>query len=191
MSAVQWAVLVVSAAVWGLVGAPSGALAYDVDQSHTPEIFGQWSIGALAPVGQEFVPAFPLLDVVAFWIDHGSVGTEQPADVFVRVRAGTIDGTLLGRSGTVRVEEGLFAPVEFVFAEPVALTPGAVHVLEICVEPGGGNPLVGGSFDEDYPLGRAILEGTPFAADYWFRTGATEGLPGAAWRWGGVKAAYR
>lgn len=167
------------------------AWAWVVDQAHTPEIFGAWSAALMGPVGQEFVPALSPLNVVELWIDHGTSGTEAPADISVRVRDGAIDGPILGESAAVRVEDGRFDSVRFDFAAPVVLTAGQTYVLEAVVAPGGGNPMVCGSDTPDYAAGRGILLGGPVAVDLWFRTGATEEVPTAVTSWGSIKALYR
>lgn len=170
-----------------LVGTvPAGA--YIIDQSYTPEIFSEWSIALMGPVGQEFRPTLSPLNVVELWISHGYVGTEPPADLKVRVREGAIDGPVLGESEVVRVEDGYFAPVQFSFATPVVLTPGVTCVLEPVVLPGGGNPMIGGNEAPGYPGGRVILAGAPVASDLWFQTGATEDVPTGTTTWGRIKA---
>jgi hypothetical protein len=174
----------------GTLMASAPAHAYVIDQSHAPEIFSEWSIAFMGPVGQEFTPALSPLNVVELWISHGNAGTEPPADISVRIREGAIDGTVLGESMVVRVQDELYAPVQFTFATPIPLTLGATYVLEAVVVPDGGNPMVAGGETPDYPQGSVILLGEPVASDLWFRTGATEDLPAEATTWGGVKALY-
>lgn len=117
-------------------------------------------------------------------------GSEPASDITVRIRAGAIDGAILGESLPVHVAGEVAEAMTFTFATPVTLTPGAVHVLEAIVAPGGGNPMISGSETPDYPDGRAILLGQPVPADLWFRTGATEDVPSAATAWGALKALF-
>lgn len=180
-----------SAVVCVLLGAAPRAVAYSLDQGHSPEIATVWNVVAMAPVGQEFTPSVPLMDVAELWIVRFSTDAEVPADVFVRVRAGTVDGAVLGRSRTVHLDGPHSGAVEFHFDPPLALAPGSLCVLELGVEPDSGITFVGGNNLPDYPAGRGILYGSPRAMDLWFRTGATEGLPAADRTWGGVKADYR
>jgi hypothetical protein len=170
------------------VAAPAHAVV--IDQSHTPEIFSAWSLAFMGPVGQEFVPTVSPLNVVELWISHGMEGSEPASDITVRVREGAIDGAVLGESLPVHVAGEVAEAMTFTFTTPVILTPGAVHVLEAVVAPGGGNPMIGGSETPDYPDGRAILLGQPVPADLWFRTGATEDVPSAATTWGALKALF-
>ena len=179
------------AALLALAAMTPQAGAYVIDQECTPEIFGEWSLSFLGPLGQEFTPATTRLNVVEAWISHGFVGTEPPTDIVVRVRAGTITGPVLGQSAAATVTDGHFAPVRFDFASPVELTPGLVYVLEAAVVGGGGNPLIGGMDGSSYAGGRAVAAGAPFDADLWFRTGATEDVPVTATSWGAVKALFR
>lgn len=175
-----------------LHGAPARAAdGYTIDQSFEPEIWGEWSIALLAPVGQEFVPALAALNVVEMWIGHGTTGTEPPTEVIARIRAGSVAGEVLGTSAPVEVLDGHFAPVRFDFATPIATTPGETYVVELVVGAGGGNPMACGANYIDYAPGRAILGGNPSAGDLWFRTGVTANVPVAAQTWGSAKAPYR
>lgn len=174
-----------------LLGAPARAAdGYTIDQSFEPEIWGEWSIALLGPVGQEFVPDRSALDVVELWVSHGTAGSEPPTEVFARIRAGGVDGAVLGASAPVVVVDDHFAPVRFDFAAPVATTPGETYVIELAVGAGGGNPMVCGANYIDYPRGRAILGGNPSAGDLWFRTGVTANVPADAPAWGAVKRLY-
>jgi hypothetical protein len=145
----------------------------------------------MGPVCPEFVPALSPLNVVEPWFDHGSSGTEAPADISVRVREGAIDGPILGESAAVRVEDGLFGSVRFDFAAPIVLTAGNTYVLEAVVAAGGGNPLVCGGDTPGYGAGSGILVGNPVNIDIWFRTGATEEVPNAVTSWESSKALHR
>lgn len=174
----------------GMLSASAPASAYVIDQGHTPEIFSEWSIAFMGPAGQEFIPALSPLNVVELWIAHGNLGAEPPADISVRIHEGAIDGTVLGESMVVRVQDELYGPVQFAFATPIPLTLGATYVLEAVVVPGGGNPMICGGEIPDYPHGRVVLLGDPVASDLWFRTGATEDVAAEATTWGAVKALY-
>ncbi len=101
--------------------------------------------------GQEFTPTVNQLDAVEF-----GLRTAGSSSVRVDVYAGAgpgFGGVLLGQSAPTTFNNVAFTFVHFDFASPVALTPGAVHSLQIIVTMGdavtsqwndGGNPYAGG-----------------------------------------------
>lgn len=174
------------------VAAPAGAQDVVFDQSYTPpEIWGTWSIVLLDPVGQEFVPQQPRLDVVELFVDHTDSIEPVAARLCVRLRSGSMAGPVAATSDTVTVEFDTSAPVRFGFAPAVETGVGSLWVAEL-VSTGAGNPAIGGGPDADeYPPGRGIVGGAWLrAADMWFRTGLRPTAVAAA-TWGGVKSLFR
>lgn len=187
-----------AACVLALLLVPVAAAAadpdYTVDQSHVPdELWSWWSIRSLGPTGQEFVPQHAALDVVELWISHGMAGVEPPADVFARIREGSITGPILGTSGAVTVLDDHEAPVRFDFEAPVALVPGNTYVVEAAVVdlPGAGNPLIAAAPAPGYAPGACIVNGAPVAgSDMWFRTGSSGDVGVEAASWGVIKTRF-
>src|SRR5262245_57936790 len=76
----------------GVFGAPRNLDAHPfvVDQANTPMINGSVSVLFLSPIGQEFTPAVPSLDVVELHLaNSASSGIPMVADLFVNIRIGT------------------------------------------------------------------------------------------------------
>lgn len=82
--------------------------------------------------GQEFVPTFSSLDYAA-----AGLGAISADAVFVaRIYQGSLTGNLVGTSESSVVPAGAYPGTNpeltaFLFASPIALTPGEVYVLEI------------------------------------------------------------
>lgn len=174
------------------MAAPSLAAAepYIIDQRCEPEIGSQQSILFYSPIGQEFVPALSVLDVVEFWISSLS-SPDGPADAVVRVRRGS-GGEILGESMVTTVPADHDAPVRFDFTTPVALVPGETHFLEVVHAGGPGNILLSAGDGDPYPPGHLYLHGVANpSGDYWFRTGAQVSTPVHKTTWGELKGRYR
>jgi hypothetical protein len=175
-----------------VIAAPAGAQDVVFDQSYTPpEIRGTWSIELLDPVGQEFVPQQPRLDIVELFVDHTDSIEPVAASLCVRLRTGTMAGPVAATSDTVAVEFDTFAPVRFTFVPAVETGVGSTWVVEL-VSTGAGNPAIGGGPDVDeYAPGRGIVGGSfLLRADMWFRTGLRPTAVTAA-TWGGIKSLFR
>ncbi len=143
------------------------------DQSNDAFSSGGSVLSAGASLGQEFVPDHGFLEAVELRLNVQSTGT---AVAFVRIRKGSLTGDILGTSDFVTVEvRGLpVSPRFFRFAQPVPLTPGATHVIEL-VHAGGVDlsAFYTGFGGDPYPDGRALVGGVPSADDdFWFREGA-------------------
>lgn len=153
--------------------------AFTIDQRNDNFLqYGLQSIQLLGPIGQEFTPTFPSLNVVELWTADG--GTFGGANLFVNIRSATISGSILGTSSIVSLP-GWFgwqdgAVTHFDFPIPVPLTPGQTYVIEAVVQ-SGDNWMVSHSNagvlpNSFYPDGREILFGNPFPDDdLWFREG--------------------
>ena len=148
------------------------AVTYYVDQFNT-SYTGGYNTVFYAPMGQEFTPAYSALDVVELILARNA-----PGSVFVRIRDGSITGTVLAASDTLAFAGE--ADLEFVSAlfrfPRVALTPQNMYVLEIVqVE---GEFLAARSDGSTYPVGRLILGGqVEENRDLWFKEGAISPRP--------------
>ena len=144
-----------------------------------------------SPLGQEFVPNLPMLNVVQVWLSDQTQGSNAPANFMVNVRAGTIDGPIVGSSALTL--PGSFNDVaEFQF-EPVTLVPQSLYVMEVVQVTGINWGLK--SFPgivSTYPLGRQILAGVPQEDnDLWFREGIMSSVRVETLTWGKAKSAFR
>jgi len=145
-----------------------------LDQANEFPTSGGLVIPGAASVGQEFQPTASALDVVELMMDAQS---SSSGSAFVRIRSGSITGTILGTSGSVSVDVAWPPPSlrRFRFEQPVSLSPSAIHVLEV-VHSGGGSlgVYLTGKGGNTYSRGRAIYKGAPVTGDdLWFREGRT------------------
>ncbi len=162
-----------------------------MDQWFTP--VGNTSIWISPPkttqrVGQQFTPTANTLGAVDLALLN-SDGNGGLVTVRVQIRDGSLNGAILGEltedisvAGTSQQEHKIF---NLQFSTPVALTPGAVHVLEVegiagdvawmkrhlgdppgTVEPG----YPGGSFVRCYPSGGGEACDALSAFDFFFAT---------------------
>src|SRR5262245_1890415 len=107
------------------------------DQVNTPSLYTTYSTSYSGnlPMGQEFRPTMSSVGFVDLYIeDHGS-DTGPGANFTVRIRAGTITGTVLGYTSAFVADNtnlgGGSIYTRFAFSAPVAVTPGATYVIEI------------------------------------------------------------
>jgi hypothetical protein len=137
------------------------------------------NIQLFAPIGQEFTPTQPTLNVVQLRTSDFQVNNAIGGTLFVNIRAGTISGPLVGTSQVVTLPAGFTGPggalTEFDFSSTVPLVPGTVFVIEV-VHASGDDWGVGtcNSFGcgNTYPPGRQILLGVPQSgSDLWFAEG--------------------
>lgn len=145
------------------------SVTYHVDQSN------QWNLaeGSLAnnvevyaPMGQEFIPDSPVLDLVELLLY-----VDFPGTVRVRIRDGSVSGPVLAESESLNMaRDDEYQTAVFLF-ERATLTPRHLYVLEVVPIDGAGILAVRG--DDLYPRGRLIWSGVAQeTADLWFREGA-------------------
>jgi len=105
------------------VGAPTTARArtFLPDQENTTAVISARLVSFFAPLGQEFVPTVPQLDLVQLRMFNAAAVSGAAS---VRIRADTIAGTILGTSATVDVLPGPADVYDVRFPASVALTPG-------------------------------------------------------------------
>jgi len=94
----------------------------------------------------------------------------------VNLRAGSINGTILGSTAPVYMPDGFRStPTNFFFSLPVAVTPGTTYYLQPVALPGSDDQYdVITSRLYNYTGGGAFYFGaaSPFADDdFWFREG--------------------
>ncbi len=163
---------------------------FNVVQHHEPEINAAHSVQAFAPVGQEFVSTFSLLDVVELHLQESS-GTGS-VNVQVRLRLDAPDGTILGESNVLTIPPMTFGIAHFDFAEPIAITPGTRYVIELARVGGLGNAMISSGSETHYDNGRSFLSGAfGFGNDFWFRTGLSTTVPVVRQSWGSLKSGGR
>lgn len=126
-----------------------------------------------APMGQEFTPAFSALDVVELMLEDAS-GSTLPGRIAVRIRDGTIAGTVVAESDTLTLPDNFRGTVMFRFAR-VPLQPQNRYVLEIVPV---SSSFLAERDGNGYAGGRLILSGqVQERSDLWFKEGALSPPP--------------
>jgi hypothetical protein len=145
-----------------------------VDQEQIASGFNA-NLGIFAPIGQTFTPTLSGLDAVELRMSD-SAGF--PGNVFVRVRAGSTVGSILGTSLTTSLPDGGAGILHFDFVSTVPLTPGSLYVIENVLESGSSNVHWNGQFANPYLGGTSIFEGESLdSSDMWFREGLHTAVP--------------
>lgn len=142
-----------------------------VGECDKPSIIYQ--IRAHQPFGQEFTPTRPLLAAVEVYVRAS--GPPYTGTLTLNLRRAAIDGPLVGSvTRLMPYDDGPARWERFAFAAPLAVEPGALHVVEMTADTAifmwrtdmGFPPC-----DPDaYRAGRGILLGEPFNNDAYFRT---------------------
>ncbi|MDB6036900.1 MAG: hypothetical protein JWM99_741 [Verrucomicrobiales bacterium] len=123
------------------------------------------------PLGQSFTPSFSSIGVVELWLGDNSAGS---GDIAVNVRSGSITGTILGTTASLSYSTtGMY---DFLFSDPIALTPGTKYFLQPFALSGSGvgaNLVNSPSF-----TGGAIYGGTVHMGfNFWFQEGIVGNVP--------------
>lgn len=165
--------------------------AYQVDQENTATPNLSWNLHDLAPIGQSFVPAASVMNVVE--LDLGTTGSFITLASFtVRVRADSMSGPVLATSDTLRLPGPSRALRRFTFTPPLDVTPGREHVLEVLWIGGTTTMLAYGNTVAVPGDREAWVSGVPDAqAALWFRTGYDNELPTERRSWGEIKSRWR
>ena len=124
------------------------------------------------PIGQSFTPALPTVGFIRLIVYNGLLGDTSGATLIVNLRRDSITGPILSSSEPISIPSGsLFAgPVDFFFASPVSVTPGATYYFQPVVQ-NNNNLGLNQSF-YNYSGGTAFFQGTPSSInDLWFREG--------------------
>jgi hypothetical protein len=165
-------VLVLSLGAGGRAGA-----GFVTDQSQTTlDVF--LNLATNAPVGQEFTPGAASMDTAEIELEDAFVGHGPPASFNLLVRAGGLNGALVGTSSTVSLATGFDrSAVLFTFPTALTLVPGNLYALQVN-EVSGSTYFVGGTAQDFYSGGRAIVSGNPvppgfLIQDLYFREGSS------------------
>lgn len=124
---------------------------YVWDQSNEDAGNSWLNISWASPLGQEFTPTKPQMNIAQILIRDATGGGLGPVDFALRVRSGNIAGPVIGTSlATFRSGEDGMATFEF--DSTLTLTPGQLYVLELehlvgmnwGILPDDGNHYAGG-----------------------------------------------
>jgi hypothetical protein len=141
---------------------------YDQQSSDESTILeGSVGIGVMA---QSFTPALPQVGFIRLSIFDG-VFNNGGGTLFVTLRGQSPSGASLGTSVPVPLPTQFSGFVDFVFANPVAVTPETNYFFTVNVQSGsGGWGADAGSYN--YARGVEYSNGNPLSGlDLWFREG--------------------
>ncbi len=124
------------------------------------------------PLGQSFTPSLDVIGFVDFYLSDGATASIMQ----VNIRSGSITGPILDTTSPMTLTPNLAGYYDFLFSNPVSLTPGTQYYLEPIVAGGGGfRAFV--TFQQ-YTGGDAIFNGTTFTdRDFLFREGVVSNVP--------------
>lgn len=145
----------------GLAGA-QGTLVYD--QQSTGSVDGALNLNR-TPFGQSFTPTLDSIDFLQLQLNDGTTAST----VAINIRSGSITGTLLGTSTPTTLQSLSGGTYNFLFSNPISLTPGTKYYFEPVVV-SGGFATTEITFI-DYAGGDLIYDGAVQRGDMWFREG--------------------
>jgi hypothetical protein len=149
-----------------------GTFLYD-QQSSTDEATpsGNTTIQQItAPYGQSFTPTLSAVDFIRLKLSDRNRSNATGATLFVNLRTGSVNGTILSSTGPVFLSDNFVGTVTFLFPNSVPLTPGSVYYFQPLVQSGDLWNLDASEYN--YSRGSVFVGGFPaLASDYWFREG--------------------
>ena len=155
----------------------ANAGSFTADQSQTvSNIFTNLSLAS--PVGQEFRPRLSSLEGIEILLEDAFVGKGPEAKFALTIHQATLGGPDIGTSAIVTLTTGFNRDVVFFdFPSPVPLVPENLYVFGI-TQLEGATYFVGGSSEDLYSRGRAIVNGSPvppgfLIQDLYFQEGVT------------------
>ena len=141
-----------------------------------------YNIQTEQPIGQSFTPELSSVGFVRLYVQNGQEMPIPSATVYINLLADSITGPVLGQSELVTLPGGQFTdtPLNFFFANPVAVTPGVTYYLQPVAE---SNPAVAYVIASGYLYsgGTLFLNGEPNPQDLWFREGIVVPEPSPSW----------
>jgi hypothetical protein len=144
-------------------------------------VFDQQSTGLVdaglhydqTPFGQSFTPT---LDSIGFL--ELQLFDTVAATIDVNIRSGSITGSILGTSQATTIPGNTSGTYDFLFSNPVTLTPGTQYFFEPVVVGGGSSIGEANTTFIQYAGGDAIAGGTTYTdRDLWFREGIVSAVP--------------
>jgi len=161
-----------------------GTFLYDQQSATSQNVGGGGApIQEDQPMGQSFTPTLTSVGFVQFEFLDFHLANGTGATVYVNLRAGSINGTILGSTAPVYMPDGFRStPTNFFFSLPVAVTPGTTYYLQPVALPGSDDQydvIVGGY---GYRGGTFFFKGNPrpVGGDLWFREGIVTPEPSSA-----------
>jgi hypothetical protein len=133
--------------------------------------------------GQSFTPELSSVGFIRLWLANGYLDDTSAATVIVNLLANSITGTILSQSEPVVTQSGTFsAPVDFIFATPVTVTPGVTYYFQPVIQDNDNLYISGTITSDPYAGGTAFRNGQAIPTqDLWFREGIVAPEPSPSW----------
>jgi PEP-CTERM motif len=143
---------------------------FQYDQQSADE--AQYQEGGLAlglqPLGQSFQPTLNAVDFIRIYVYGGALGD---GTLLINLRSDSIAGTILASTALVTVSATTAGFVNFLFDNPVPVTPGLTYYFQPVVVSGGGWGINQSLFYH-YSGGMLFANGVGSPnQDLWFREG--------------------
>jgi len=152
----------------GLASA-QGTFVYD--QQSTGSVDGTVALSQ-TPFGQSFTPTLDSIGFVELQLNDGTTAST----VAINIRSGSITGSLLGTSMPTTLPSNSGGTFDFLFSNPITLTPGTQYYFEPVVVSGGF--AVSEITFIQYTGGDLIQSGAARTdRDLWFREGMVSSVP--------------
>jgi hypothetical protein len=149
-----------------------GTFIYDQQSSldETP-IRGGGSIQQGSPnIGQSFTPSLAGIDFIRLKVSDANLTNGIGATLLINLRTNAVNGTILGSTIPVTLENAFSGTANFFFQNSVPLTPGATYFFQPVVV--SGDLWDVDAYEYRYPGGIAYYQGIGLSgADFWFREG--------------------
>jgi hypothetical protein len=143
------------------------------DQQVTGPIDANALLNFDQPLGQAFTPSFDSIDVAAFYLGGPTVSM----DVEVNLRSGSITGTILGTTAPITINPSDSGPFDFLFSNPITLTPGVTYFLQPVAITSVGS-IFANAIPTSGRMGGAIVDGVPKNTwNFWFQEGVVNSVP--------------
>jgi hypothetical protein len=144
-----------------------GVFVYDQQSSDEGTVL-EGSAG-IAGLAQSFSPTLTEVGFIRLSLFDAS-GGNGGGTLYVTLRSGSLTGTILGSTLPVPLADHFGGFVDFIFTNPVSVTPDATYFFNINVQSGSAFGLAAGPYG--YARGMEYLSGSAVPGfDLWFREG--------------------
>jgi hypothetical protein len=153
----------------GFISVASGQSTFIYDQQSSDEGTVLEGSSGSAVLAQSFSPTLTEVGFIRLSLFDAS-GGNGGGTLYVTLRGGSLNGPILGTSAPVALPNQFGGFVDFIFTNPVSVTPDVTYYFNVSVQSGSGFALAAGPYN--YPRGMEYLSGSAVPGfDLWFREG--------------------
>jgi hypothetical protein len=151
---------------FGYIAHAQSTFIYDQQSADESTLLeGSAAIGVAA---QSFTPTLSEIGYVRLYL-FDSVSGNGGGTLFLSLHGDSPSGPILGTSTPLTVPTLFAGFANFMFANPVTVTPETTYYFTVDVQSGGGFSVNAGPYN--YPRGAEYFRGSPIGLDFWFREG--------------------